>query len=184
MIIGTGVGQRKSGPHKARPLPATDAQLTLKAAFKAGRRRRHNPETLRAGRRPTPERTRSAACVTLRPRAALLPSGKPDIAGTRQHERPTGYAARSPRALRVCGEHCDEIRRGWSQDPGSSWIFGVSGCNVARRNEKPAERRALRKPLVRKHLGLQVTGSRRDRATEYPTSLAALGHSDKLITPP
>ena len=67
---------------------------------------------------------------------------------------------------------------------GSSWICGVNGCNVAPRNEKTASRRVLRKPLVVEHLGLQVTGSRRDRATEYPTSLAALGHSDKLITPP
>ena len=82
------------------------------------------------------------------------------LSGTRQLQQPTGSAARSPHALRVCGEHCDEIRRGWSQDPGSSWIFGVSGCNVARRNEKPAERRALRKPLVVAHLGLRVTGSR------------------------
>ena len=62
----------------------------------------------------------------------------PALSGARQHERPTGSAARSPHALRVCGEHCDGIRRGWSQDPGSSWIFGVGGCNVARRNEKTA----------------------------------------------
>ena len=43
---------------------------------------------------------------------------------------------------------------------GSSWIFGVGGCNVARRNEKTASRRVLRKGWCSQHQTFEVTGSR------------------------
>ena len=82
------------------------------------------------------------------------------IDGARQHERPTGSAARAPHALRVCGEHCDEIRCGRLGIRGSSWICGVNGCNVARRNEKTASRRVLRKGWCFQHQTFEVTGSR------------------------
>lgn len=67
---------------------------------------------------------------------------------------------------------------------GSSWIFGVNGCNVARRNEKTASRRVLRKPLVLEHLGLQVTGPKRDPATVTPFQSSGIQpHSSSKIPP-
>ena len=67
---------------------------------------------------------------------------------------------------------------------GSSWIFGVNGCNVARRNEKTRRKAGLSEALGGDTPWTSGNRVRRDRATECPTSLAALGPSDKLITPP
>ena len=77
---------------------------------------------------------------------SLLPSGKPDIAGTRQHERPTGPLPAPPAPCGCAGSIATGSAVAGLRIRRSSWICGASGCTVARRNEKPAERRALRKP--------------------------------------
>ena len=81
------------------------------------------------------------------------------LSGARQHYQPTGSAARAPCApAGIPGafrrNQCARLRI-----RGSSWIFGINGCNVARRNEKTRRKAGSSEALGGDTPWLRVTGS-------------------------
>ena len=81
------------------------------------------------------------------------------LSGARQHYQPTGSAARAPCAPAGIPGAFRRNQCARLGIRGSSWIFGVNGCNVARRNEKTRRKAGSSEALGGDTPWLRVTGS-------------------------
>jgi len=142
-VLGGWTGVLKVDPHdySARGFLADQR----KSSLQGGEVEVSQPGDPTRRNRPRPERAPSAALCFAASRAPCShPASRID--GARQHERPTGPLLASPMPCGYAGSIATGSAVAGLRIRRSSWICGGSGCNVARRNEKPAERRALRKP--------------------------------------